>query len=136
MNLLEETNPNLFQLRLAQMMASTTGQNLNDNHSMMNTFANMQRNFVLQFLNDPMAAAQAAAAAAAMVSSTQLKANITPISSNNKQTGSGRKRKSTPEKRPITNHQSTNNNGDVKKFFLEFFYDHQKFFLDISNNGT
>jgi hypothetical protein len=114
MNLLEETtNPNLMQLRLAQMMASAAnssnpGQQLNDNHSMMNALANIQRNMMLQILSDPMAAAQAAAAAAAAMSSTQIKANLTPISSNNKQMGSGRKRKSTPEKRPITN-----NNGNV-----------------------
>jgi len=79
----------------------------------MNTFANIQRNFILQFLSDPMAAAQAAAAAAAAISSTQIKANITPMSSNKKQIGSGRKRKSTPEKRRITNYQSANNNGDI-----------------------
>ncbi len=118
MNLLEESNPNLLQLRLAQMMtsaanATNTGQHYHENHSMMNTFANIQRNFLLQFLSDPIAAAQAAAAAAAVVSSTQIKANITPMSANNKQIGSGRKRKSTPEKRRITNHQSANNNGDV-----------------------
>jgi hypothetical protein len=62
----------------------------------------------MQFLSDPMATAQAAAAAAAAMSSTQLKANLTPVSSNNKQIGSGRKRKSTPEKRPVIN-----NNGNV-----------------------
>jgi hypothetical protein len=110
MNLLEETNPNLIQLRLAQMMASAvnSGQHFNDNHSMINTLANIQRNIVMQFLSDPMATAQAAAAAAAAMSSTQLKANLTPVSSNNKQMGSGRKRKSTPEKRPVIN-----NNGNV-----------------------
>ena len=117
MNLLEETtNPHLIQMRLAQMMSSAvnSGQQLNENHPMMNPFANIQRNLLLQFLSDPMAAAQAAAAAAAAVSSTQLKANPVSISSNNKQSGSGRKRKSTPEKRNISNHQSTNNNnGDV-----------------------
>ncbi|CAF3741392.1 unnamed protein product [Rotaria sordida] len=132
MNLLEESNPNLFQLRLAHMMASTAsinstniGQNRNDNNSnvdtMMNTLANIQRNFLLQFFNDPMAAAQAAqaaaAAAAAAASATQMKTNLTPIpliTSNNKQSGSCRKRKSTPEKRVLTNHRSSNNNnGDT-----------------------
>ena len=124
MNLLEETtNPNLMQLRLAQMMASAVnssspGQQLNDNHSMMNALANMQRSMMLQILSDPMAAAQAAAAAAAAMSSTQIKAtNLTPLSSNNKQMGSGRKRKSTPEKRPITN-----NNGNVRIFSLTYFF--------------
>jgi hypothetical protein len=125
MNLIEETNPNLLQLRLAQMMTSAvnSGQHLNDNHSMMNTFANIQRNFLLQFLSDPMAAAQAAAAAAAAVSSTQIKANITPMSLNNKQIGSGRKRKSTPEKRLITN-----NNGDISPII-----EHES--LDNNNNN-
>ncbi|CAF1495550.1 unnamed protein product [Rotaria sp. Silwood1] len=120
-NLLQETNPNLLPLRLAHMMANaaavasfSTGQNNNNNNNtdsnnvdtMMNTFANMQRNFLLKILSDPMAAA---------MSATQMKTNISPISlieSNNKQSGSGRKRKSTPEKRIITNYRTTNNNGD------------------------
>ncbi|CAF4834222.1 unnamed protein product, partial [Rotaria magnacalcarata] len=70
MNLIEESNPNLMQLRLAHMMAAaaymnstSVGQNRNDNNnnvdSMMNTLATMQRNFLLQFFNDPLAAAQA-----------------------------------------------------------------------------
>ncbi|CAF4161410.1 unnamed protein product [Rotaria sp. Silwood2] len=134
MNLLEESNPNLLQLRLAHMMASAasmnstnTGQNRNDNNTnadtMINTLANIQRNFLLQFFNDPVAAAQAAqaaaaaaSAAAAAASATQMKANLTPIplmTSNNKQIGSCRKRKSTPEKRILTNHRSSNNNGDT-----------------------
>jgi len=147
MNLLEETNPNLLHFRLAHMMANAanstnTGQHLNNNtnvDSMMNTFANIQRNFLLQFFSDPMAAAQAAATAAAAVSATQTKANnITPMSlmaSNNKQIGSGRKRKSTPEKRVVTNHRSSNNNGDVNIHLL-FIHYQQYLYLDISNNGT
>jgi hypothetical protein len=125
MHLLNETNPNILQLRLAQMMAnvgsvsSSTGLNNNNNggnnvESAMNTFADIQRNLILKLLNDPMAAAQAATAAA--MSATQMKANLSPISlmtSHNKQIGSGRKRKSTPEKRVISNHRATNNNGDV-----------------------
>ncbi|CAF2593344.1 unnamed protein product [Rotaria sp. Silwood2] len=125
MNLLQETKPNILQLRLAQMMANaaavaslSTGQNNNNNNNndgnnvdtVMNTFANMQRNFLLKILSDPMAAARAA------MSATQMKTTISPISlieSNNKQTGSGRKRKSTPEKRVITNYRSTNNNGNA-----------------------
>ncbi|CAF1989370.1 unnamed protein product [Rotaria magnacalcarata] len=129
MNLIEESNPNLMQLRLAHMMAAaaymnstSAGQNRNDNNnnvdSMMNTLANMQRNFLLQFFNDPLAAAQATqqAAAAAAVSATHMKANLTPMSlmtTNNKQIGSCRKRKSTPEKRVLTNHQSSNNNDNA-----------------------
>ena len=138
-NLLDETNPNLMQLRLAHMMASAaaanSGLNLNDNmDSMMNIFANMQRNFALQFLSDPMAAAQAtqAAATAAAASATHIKGNIPSMSSNNKQISSGRKRKSTPEKRVISNHRSANNNGDVR--FILPFYVYQYFYLDISNN--
>ncbi len=77
-----------------------------------------------------MAAAQATAAA---VSATQMKSNISPISlitSNNKQIGSGRKRKSTPEKRVVTN-----NNGDVLNFvFLKNKSRIYFFYLDISNN--
>jgi hypothetical protein len=129
MNLLDETNPNVLQIRLAQMMANTAapssslGQNNNGNNvdSMMNTLANIQRNFLLKLLSDPMAAAQAAQVAAAAASATQGKANISPISlmtSINKQSGSGRKRKSTPEKRVITNHRSTDNNDDVGSLFL------------------
>ena len=117
MNLLEETNPTLLQLRLAQMMASTVNpaQNFNENHAMINTLANIQRNIVLQLLSDPMAAAQAAAAAATAISSTQIKTNLPPMTGNNKQIGSGRKRKSTPEKRSVTN-----NNGDVRRSSLIF----------------
>jgi hypothetical protein len=86
---------------------------------MMNTFANMQRNFLLKILSDPMAVAQAAQAAAAAVSATQSKANISPISlKTSNKGGSSRKRKSTPEKRVITNHRSSNNNGDVNILFI------------------
>ena len=118
MNILEETNPQLLQMRLAQMM----GQPLNDPSqadAMMNRFASMQRHFFLQFLNDPMAAAQAAQAAAAAMSANQAKGSasiMTPTGSlngNSKQASSGRKRKSTPEKRVLTNHHSSANNGDV-----------------------
>lgn len=130
MNLLDESNPNFMQLRLAQMMttfasmnSANMGQNRNDHNnndadSMMNTFANLQRNFLIQYLNDPIAAAQAAqaaAAAAATVSASQIKPNLSPISlitSNTKQSGSCRKRKSTPEKRVLTNHRSSNNNNN------------------------
>ena len=123
MNLLDETNPNILQLRLAHIMANaaavaSTGQNNNNTNdgsnvdNMMNTLANIQRNFLLKLISNPMAAAQAVQAAAA---ATQIKANISPalITSNNKQIKSSRKRKSTPEKRVITNHRSTNNNDDV-----------------------
>ena len=118
MNILEETNPQLLQMRLAQMMA----QPLNDHSqadSMMNRFTNIQRHFFLQFLNDPMAAAQAAQAAAAAMSANQAKGNASvmmptgPLNGNSKQASSGRKRKSTPEKRVLTNHHSSANNGDV-----------------------
>ncbi|CAF1082602.1 unnamed protein product [Adineta steineri] len=130
-SLLNETNPNLFQLRLAHMMAnvaalssSSSGHNNNNNNndgnnvnSMMNTFAHMQQNILLKILNDPIAAAQAAqVATAAATSITQNKVNLSPMSlltPNNKQSGSGRKRKSTPEKRIISNHQSTENNNDI-----------------------
>jgi hypothetical protein len=103
--------------------SSSLGQNNNGNNvdSMMNTLANIQRNFILKLLSDTMAAAQAAQVAAAAASATQGKANISPISlmtSINKQSGSGRKRKSTPEKRVITNHRSTDNNDDVGSLFL------------------
>ena len=122
MNLLDETNPHILQMRLAQMMANagTSSVGHNNDDSMMNTLANIQRNFLLKLLSDPMAAAQAAQVAAA-VSASQIKANnMSPISltSNNKQSGSGRKRKSPPEKRVITNHRSNNNNtnnDDVEK---------------------
>jgi hypothetical protein len=121
----EENNPNLFQMRLAQMMASivhssNSAPNLTDpNNPMIHTFANMQRNILLQFLSDPVAAAQAAAAAAAAISSSQIKPNAMPSPSNTKQPiSSGRKRKSTPEKRPLTHHSSSNNNnGDVRILF-------------------
>lgn len=115
-NLLEEsTNSNLFQLHLAQLMSSTMNPNThysdsnnnnnNNNQSMMNTLANMQKNFFMQFFNEPAVVAQA-------VTSTPMKSNL--MSTNNKQMSSGRKRKSTPEKRAISNHSlSTTNNGDV-----------------------
>jgi hypothetical protein len=125
MNLLDETNPNILQMRLAQMMANASASSVghNNDDSMMNTLANIQRNFLLKLLSDPMAAAQAAQVAAA-VSASQIKANnISPISSNNKQSGSGRKRKSPPEKRVITNHRSNNNNtnnDDVEKELVLF----------------
>ncbi|CAF4206842.1 unnamed protein product [Rotaria socialis] len=115
MSLLQETNANILQLRLAQMMTSAafdgslpTGQN-NHVDGMLSTFANLQRN-LLKFFNDPRAATQAA------ISTNPMKANIAPISlstTNNKQGGSGRKRKSTPEKRVITNYRPANNNGDI-----------------------
>lgn len=128
----EENNPNLFQMRLAQMMASivhssNSAPNLPDpNNAMINTFANMQRNILLQFLSDPVAAAQAAAAAAAAISSSQIMPNSMPSPSNNKQQiSSGRKRKSTPEKRPLTHHSSSNNNnGDVRISFSNDDDDH------------
>ena len=111
MHLIDGIDPNNFQLHLAHMMAniaaasSPSSQHPNMD-SMMNSFANMQRN-LLKMFGSPMAAAQAAAAAA------QMKSNISPISAHNKQIGSGRKRKSTPEKRVVTNHRSANNNGNV-----------------------
>ncbi|CAF1461346.1 unnamed protein product [Rotaria sordida] len=144
MNLLEETNPNLFQLRLAHIMASmasiNTGQNRNDNNpnvdTMMNTLANMQRNFLLQFFNDPTVATQAAARAAAVAVATSaaaipMKVNLTQIpliTSNNKQIGSCRKRKSTLEKRVLTNHRSSKNNDDTSPPTIE----HES--LDNNNN--
>jgi hypothetical protein len=136
MNLLDETNPHTLQIRLAQMMANMAASSSSPGHhmdTMMSTIANMQRNILLKIFNDPMAAAQATAAA---VSATQMKSNISPIAlitSNNKQIGSGRKRKSTPEKRVITNHRSTNNNnnGDVE-YFLSSAKISQIFFLQAS----
>lgn len=121
MNLLDETNPTIIQLRFAQMMANmaatqSASSEHNNGHNMdamINTFANMQRNYLLKILSDPMAAAQASQATAAAISASQNKSLISPISNNNKQIGSGRKRKSTPEKRVITNHRATNNNGNV-----------------------
>ena len=137
-NLLDESNPNIFQLRLAHMMANaaataSTGQNNDGSNpdAMMNTLANIQRNFLLKILSNPMAAVQAAQAAA---TATQIKASTSPMASNNKQLKSSRKRKSIPEKRVVTNHRSTNNNDDVyiclkknEKRYCFFFY------LDISN---
>ncbi|UJR15271.1 hypothetical protein I4U23_002225 [Adineta vaga] len=154
MNLLEETNPNLLQLRLAHMLAgipTNPVQNLNHHHHhhhhnnnnnkavdpTMNTFANIQRSLFLQFLNDPITAAQAAQAAAAAVSATQIKANLTPMSlmtSNMKQIGSGRKRKSTPEKRVVTNQQSINNNGDISPKADQEFLDTNNSINDLANH--
>jgi hypothetical protein len=109
MHLIDGMDPNNFQIRLAHMMANIAAASSPSPHhnmdSMMSSFANMQRNLLKIFTN-PMAAAQATA-------TTQIKSNISPVSSHNKQIGSGRKRKSTPEKRVITNHRSTNNNGNV-----------------------
>ncbi|UJR31404.1 hypothetical protein I4U23_018897 [Adineta vaga] len=120
---LDTTNPALLQLHLAHMLANAAaaaaGQNIshdgNNVDSMMNTFANMQQNFLLKILNDPLAAAQAAQMAAA-ASALQNKTHSSPIalvSPNKKQSGSGRKRKSTPEKRVITNHRSADDDGDT-----------------------
>jgi hypothetical protein len=124
MNLLEDSNPIMMQVRLAQMMASAAASSNAGHDSMMHTFANIQRNFLFQLINDPAAAAQAAASAA--VFTNQVKGNTTPISlitsNNNKQLGSGRKRKSTPEKRVITNHGSSNNNGDVRNTLCLSYY--------------
>jgi len=143
MHLLHETNPNNLQLRLAQMLAnvgSSSSTGLNNNNggnnvdSAMNAIADMQRNLILKLLNDPMAAAQAATAAA--MSATQIKANLSPISlitSHNKQIGSGRKRKSTPEKRVISNYRPANNNGDVEIFIFNFQKNPHVFHLDFSN---
>ena len=88
--------------------------------SAVNTFAQMQRNILFQFLNDPVSAAAAAAAMSATPIKTGLSSSMPLLTSkmnvplaNNKQIGSGRKRKSTPEKRVITNHRTSTNNGDV-----------------------
>ena len=66
-----------------------------------------------------MAAAQAAQVAAA-TSVAQNKAHssapIALLTSNNKQSGSGRKRKSTPEKRVLTNHRSADIDDNVEDF--------------------
>jgi hypothetical protein len=109
MHLLDGIDPNTFQLRLAHMMANIAAASSSSPHhsmdSMMNSFANMQRNLLKIFTN-PMAAAQANVPA-------QIKSNVSPISAHNKQSGSGRKRKSTPEKRVITNHRATTNNDNV-----------------------
>jgi hypothetical protein len=110
MHLLDGMDPNNFQLHLAHMMANIAAASAPSSQhpnadTMMSSFANMQRNLLKMFGN-PMAAAQAVAAA-------QIKSNVSPISAHNKQIGSGRKRKSTPEKRVITNHRSANNNGNV-----------------------
>lgn len=125
MNLLHEANPQLFQLHLAHLMANTPmaasipGQNnnidTNNVEGMMNTLANLQRNFLLKVFSDPRAAAQVSMLA------NQMKTNMPSMSligSNNKQVGSGRKRKSTPEKRVITNYRSANN-GDVRLHFIK-----------------
>ena len=129
-NLLDEHSPHVLQARLAQMIASphssNPGSHLHDHNnidSTANVFAQIQRNLLIQFLNDPMAAAQAAqaaAAAAAVMSTTPMKSNLVAMplltsktNNNNKQMGSGRKRKSTPEKRVVTNHRSSSNNEDV-----------------------
>ena len=122
MNTLDETNPNMLQLRLLQMMnGASAGQN-NGAHaeSMMNTFAAMQRNLFLKIFSDPMAAAHAAQAAQAAMSASQAKTMASPASllaSPHKQSSSSssRKRKSTPEKRVITHPhpRSTSNNGEV-----------------------
>lgn len=117
-----------MQLQLAHMMAnafatgattpSSASQNIEGTNpdSVMNTWATMHRNFLMKILSDPTAAAQAA------ISTSQMKANLLPmslVSPSNKQSGSGRKRKSTPEKRVITNYRSkTNNNGDVRICFF------------------
>ena len=120
MNTLDETNPNMLQLRLLQMMNSASAGQNNGTHaeSMMNTFAAMQRNLFLKIFTDPMAAAHAAQAAQAALSASQAKSMASPASllaSPHKQSSSSRKRKSTPEKRVITHHhpRSTSNNGEV-----------------------
>ena len=130
MNLNEESNTNLLQLRLAHMMASMTAANSmntghhrtdnNDVDTMMNTLASLQRNFLVHFLNDPIAAAQAAqiAATGAAIVTTPTKTNTKPTlltTLNDRQSGSVRKRKSTPGKRVLTNRRSSTNNDDVKK---------------------
>ena len=109
MQLLDGVDPNEFQLHLARMMANiatapvstSSHQNM---ETMMNTLNHFQRNFLKMCAADPRTMAQAAAAA-------QFPSGLSAISSPNKQTSSGRKRKSTPEKRVITQ-----NNGDVRTF--------------------
>ena len=107
-NLLDGANSNLFQMHLAQIMASTINANSpypdTNNHPMINTLANIQKNLFMQYFNDSTGATQAVTS--------------TPVKSNNKHTSSGRKRKSTPEKRAISNHPlPINNNGDVGFLF-------------------
>ena len=111
MNLLNGIDPNDFQIRLAHMMANIAAVSGSSSHQnidvMMNNFNNIQRN-LYKMCADPLAVAQATA-------TVQFKSDLSPISLQNKQIGgsSGRKRKSTPEKRVITQ-----NNGDVgRKFF-------------------
>jgi hypothetical protein len=126
LNASDDINTNMLQAHFAQMIAAAnSGQHLNDHHhvdSTMNTLAHIQRNILLQFFNDPSAAtqaAQAAAATAAVLSTTSTKSSLAsmPVMSSttahDKQAGSGRKRKSTPEKRVVTNHRLPNDNGDV-----------------------
>ena len=121
MNTLDDTHPNMLQLRLLQMMnTASAGQN-NGAHatSMMNTIATMQRDLFMKILSDPMAAAHAAQAAQAAMSASQAKTMVSPASllaSPHKQNSSSRKRKSTPEKRVITHPhpRSTGNNGEVR----------------------
>lgn len=120
LNALDESNPALLQLRFVHMMANlaaasnSTGENHGTNpETMMAALANMQRNAFMKMMSDPSAAAQMAVAAAS-ASTAQLKTNLSPTSSNNKQGGSGRKRKSTPEKRVIAHHRIEANNGHVR----------------------
>lgn len=127
----DDANANAaLQMRLMQMLAgAAAGQPIvpDGNHvdSMMHTLANMQRNFMMKLINDPMAAAQMAQLAAAAASSTTHgKPNPAAQPSptfNHKQSSSsssgGRKRKSTPEKRVIGAHRSSDDNGEVKRTF-------------------
>lgn len=108
-NIKDERNLNHMQTHLAQMMVGQPQQPMDPT---MNAIAHLQRNLLFQFFNDPIAtaqAAQAAAAAAAALSATPTKADILSKTNNhnnnnNKPMGSGRKRKSTPEKRVVTSH--------------------------------
>jgi len=97
----DENNPAMMQLRFVQMMTNlAAGSNIpNNNESLMNAFATMQRNMMMKIMTDPINAVQQT-----MLNNSP----ITPILSQNKQTA--RKRKSTPEKRVVTGSAKANNN--------------------------
>ena len=113
MSMLEGVDPTEFQLHFAHMMANIAALSGSTPHpnvdTMMHTINNMQRN-LLKICPDPRAMAQVTAAAAA---TGQFQTDLLAIPSPNKQNTTGRKRKSTPEKRVITQ-----NNGDVRSSSL------------------
>lgn len=128
MNMLEGVDPTEFQLHFAHMMANIAALSASTPHqnadTMMHTINNMQRN-LLKICPDPRTMAQAAAATG------QFQTDLLAIPSPNKQNTTGRKRKSTPEKRVITH-----NNGDVRSSsFLQEKIAYL-FFSDITSKQT